>query len=168
MIAATNIRTAIDELLKGTIGKVRTVTPGTFTSGYQPWHGQILVEPRYDIKVGEMTQHAASPVSGLASFRIEKVTVEINFLHHLKSPVVETERDAVRETVALHADTAMQALHFAGNLRATAAGALTGIASGLLDDLSWSIITEDWDASPARVSSRIRGTAAVRISQAVT
>jgi len=115
-----------------------------------------------------MTQHQASPVSAIASFRLEKVAITVDIIHHLKSPVVETERDAVRELAALDADKCMQALHYPNNLRATSAGALTGIVSGMLDALERSGIREDWAALPARLESRISGTATVCISQAVT
>lgn len=167
-IASTNIRTAIEELLEGTIGKTRTVTANTVVSGHQPWHGQILVHPRIDIKVEEMRQHEASPVSALASYRLATVRVTIDMFHELKAPCVESQRNTVRENAMLHADTCLQALRYPNNLRATNAGALTTIVSGCFIEGSWTTIREDLDAAPPRIWSRITGTIICRVTQAVS
>jgi hypothetical protein len=167
-ISATNIATAIRELLDGTIGSVRKVTASTVMTGHTPWDAQILVLPRYDVTLGKLENHPATPVSALSSFRISNLDVSIELYHTLRSAVKIDVRNTVREAVTAFGDVAMQSLGYPGNLSRTSASLATGIVSGMLTSMNHDIISEDWDERPPRITSRITGIAIINISQSTS
>jgi|PlaIllAssembly_1097288.scaffolds.fasta_scaffold00011_32 hypothetical protein len=167
-ISTTNIATAIRELLDGTVGAVRKVTASTVMTGHTPWDAQILVLPRYDVTFGKLANHPSTPVSALSSFRIANLEVTIEVYHTLRSAVKIDVRNTIREAVTAFGDVAMQALGYPGNLNLTSTSQPTGIVSGMLTEMDHSIMSEDWDDRPPRITSRITGTAIVRISQSIS
>lgn len=165
-ISATYIRTAIDELLAGTIGSTRVITAGTVAKGHEgAFEGQTLSGVRYDLSIGSMTPSPATPLSAIASYRIDNLAVTVRLYFHQTSPITEADRDAVRATVLSTSDSIRQALGYRGNLSMTAAGYPTGIISGMLTNMAVSEPIEDWEKQIVTVE--ITGTAIVQITQAV-
>lgn len=179
-IAAAAIRTAITELLEGTIGTTRTVTANKFKSG--AFEGQPIAATqaktaittynhRFDVRILSLRgKHGASPMSIKASHRIERATIEIPLWSHLASTVQDSSRATQREEIENECDMAIQALCYPGNLTQTSAAVTTGIVSGLLvgPDGSgvptWTVIEENWQRHMLR--SVIRASASLIITQA--
>jgi len=161
---ATYIRTAIDELLAGTIGSVRTVTADTLLNGHDDaWEGLSISKARYDLTLGAIEQHPSSPISALTSYRIGRLPVTIALRFHLPTAATESERDDVRASAYELADTVIQALGYPGNLTQTDDENATGIISGMLTNLGTNIPVEDWEAQILTIE--VTGDAIVQIVQ---
>jgi hypothetical protein len=178
-IYAARIRTAVRELLEGTIGTTRAVTSGVFRYGVfdgQPLQAQqaktaiTTYTHRFDVLIKSLSRHAATPSSNNASHRIARCAVEIPIWSHLKSTAQESERAEQREKIENDCDLAMQALCYRNNLAATSAAAATGIISGMLLGAdgsgypTWTVVDENWQRHMLR--SVIRASAALVITQA--
>lgn len=171
-LAMTPIRTAIREVLEGTIGSVRTVPVGTFSRGAQDGRSvtsrqaQTLINPRYDVRLDRMTQHPATPVGAIGSYRLDELAVTVLIAWKLSSTILDDQRDAVRNDVMDALDTAWQALARPGNLDQTAGAVSTNIISGCLIGLeAMEIIEENWDEH--QLAAQISATCIVKVTQAV-
>ena len=167
-IASTAIITAIEELIEGSLGSIRTVAASSFGPGHTPWYGQVVSEPRYDIQIINTLPHPASPVSAISDRRIDTLVIQIDLRHQLKSRIQESERSATRATVLGAVDEVVQALHYPGNLTETSTGSPTYIISGMLMNLESTLVEERWDEPPQMIHTQITAEAWVRISQATS
>jgi hypothetical protein len=175
------IRSAIKSLLLGQIGAVRTVTANTFKYGTFEGQPEIatrarVVDPaykhRFDVKLGAMQSHGATPVGAISPTKTVTVPVTIDILTRLKSTTQEVERDEQRTLAETNTELALQALERPGNLLFDASANPTGIVSGLLmgeggqGHPRWSVVEEDWRRLNHR--SRISGSVVVIVDQPVT
>jgi len=166
MIEVARIRTAIDELLVGTIGTTRKVTAGTVSQGHErAWEGLSLIGPRYDLFFGALVNHPSTPLSALANYRVVNLPVTITLYFHFPSAATEDNRNTVRANIYSVCDMIIQALGMPNNLRQTSAALATGIVSGMLTNLQTTTPREDWDKQIAIVD--VTGTAIVYDSQLV-
>lgn len=182
-INAANIRLAIEELLEGTIGSVRTVTAGVMSGAV--FDGQpdaaskalsLSYRHRFDVELTGFSDNEASPIgSSLSNRRLINLEVSIPIVSRLQSSVQESLRSTVLANVVSDADTAIQALHYAigsGALATTNAGGATTIIGGMLagpngiGSPTWTLEAQDWDAQEVR--SRIDARAIVRVTQATS
>lgn len=177
---ASAIRTAITELLRGSIGTTRIVPQGMFEpgvhAGQKPSAQQAKAidrryEHRFDVVVSRQAKNAATPLSVTASYRIAQHSVVINIATKLKSVVRDDAREEQRAQIEGDCDVAIQALNYPNNLLATLGAQLTGIVSGMLqgpDGLAtptWELVEENWEQHLLR--SRIIAEAIVIQQQAV-
>jgi hypothetical protein len=183
---AAAIRLVITQVLQGTAGTLRVVAPGQFLAGVHGGQTDLAqrsranrhiageVVHRFDVKLGRLKDHVASPSGALGPYRLCVLPIEINVLTHTKSVVRDDARDALLAELNSDLDTALQALHCPGNLSFTAApaSAPTGIVSGMLLGAAGEgapdaeITEESWDKNLLR--SRISGGVLVEITQVTT
>lgn len=167
----TPIRTAVEELLEGTIGTTRTVTADKFRKGGHEGRSTLarqalaLVKPRYTTLFRRLEQHESTQLSAKGSSRLVDLSVLVRFQYKLGSEVREGARTTVLDTVMNDGDVAWQALAFPGNLTETNASVATAIVSGMLDVQSFEITEEDWDAQ--LVVAELTANAIVELTQAV-
>lgn len=168
----TPIRTAIEELLEGTIGTTRTITADKFRKGAHSGRdvgaqkALALVKPRYETSFKAFTAHDSTPISAKASLRLAELEVEIRFRYHFSSEVRENARTTLLDTVMNDGDVAWQALGYPENLADTNASVATNIVSGMLvDPHRFEITDEDWDNQ--LVVAELTAVAIVNVSQAV-
>ena len=174
------IRTAIVELVRGSIGTTRVVPAGMFGEGVHAGQKPSAQQAkalnrnythRFDVAVRVAGVHEASAVSVKTSSRISRFAVEIMFTTKLKSVVQDEARDDVLARVAGDGDVVIQALNYPNNLLTTNDGEATGIVSGMLlgpDNTStprWELVEENWEQQLLR--SRIVAEAIVIQVQAV-
>jgi len=174
------IRTAITELLRGSIGSVRIVPmnlfePGVFTGQPKVAQQSKAIDHRFvhrfDLVITGLGRNAATPQSVKSSYRIEQYSVIVNITTRLKAVTLDAEREEQRARVMGDSDVAVQALNYPNNLLATNGAQLTGIVSGMLKgagDLSspvWELVEENWEQHLLR--SRIVAEATVIQQQAV-
>ena len=159
------VRQALEQVLTGTIGSVRTMTATAIGMGHTPWHGQLVSQPRFDIRIARRQSHEATPVQYMGSHRLEQLDIEIDVFHSFASNIQEDKRGTVRDQVQWDVEAAKQALQWPGNLSVTSSSNATGIISGMLVGVASQVILEDWDQRPPRSQSRITGTAILRVVQ---
>lgn len=174
------IRTAVKELLHGSIGTTRVVPPGLFEYGV--FTGQAIgaqkaraldlrFRHRFDVTLRTVGSSVATPLSVKSSYRLSVMRIEILVTTKLPSQVVEAMRDDARSQVEGDCDVAIQALNYPHNLLTTHDAEETGIISGMFrgpDGLStptWELLEENWEQQLLR--SRIIGDADVMQTQAV-
>lgn len=186
-ILADRIRDAVRDVLHGDVGSVRTVAADTWLYGTFDGMGDMAERSqalsgdaganddpphRFNVTLGRLTAHEASPVAAIGSYRIGLVPVDIDIVTHTKSKAQQTERNSAIARVRNDGDTAVQALAFPGNLAVTAAAAATGVLSGMLvgpggeGTPEHEVVAEEWDRNIIR--SRIRGAALISITQATS
>lgn len=177
---AAAIRNAIAEVMEGKIGTTRTVDAEVFLRGVFDGQGDFAAKAkaqqksdarhRFDVQLGPMRPHGASPVSANASNRLVIVPIRIDITTATATKVQFTDRDTTLADIASDSDDAIQALHFRGNLLTDHAGTATNIASGMLlgdggdGSPQWEITQQDWQRNLVR--SRISGAVIVSITQA--
>jgi hypothetical protein len=174
------IRTAIIELIRGSIGVVRIVPAGLFEPGV--FEGQKTAAQqaktidhrfahRFDLKVDRQSKNAATPISSKASYRLSQYSVTINITTRLKAATRDDDREIQRAKAEGDTDLVIQALNYPGNLLATLGAQQTGIVSGLLQGPDgaatpiWELVEENWEQHLLR--SRIVAEATVIQQQAV-
>ena len=168
----TPIRTAIEELLEGTIGTTRTVSSGTFTKGAHSGRSDgaqralATVSTKYEVQFPAFRLHEATPISRNGSKRLEELDVAIMFRYDFSSEVLEGQRSTVIDSVLNDGDTAVQALFYAQNLLETNASVATNLVSGMLVGPHEFEVDEDWDRQMC--IGRLTGKAIVNVSQAVS
>lgn len=175
---AANVRTAISELLEGTIGNVRTVTAATFKRGV--FSGQpdqtaksLTLQTStsrhwFDVQFGALRNHASTPVASMGPRRIGELEITIRVTSNMATANQRTQRETDLGTVLQDCETAAWALAYPNNLLLTNAGASTGLIGGcLLGPGTTSVpevvvISEDWNRQV--VITEIRGRAFVQLS----
>lgn len=187
---AAAIRLVIAQVLEGTAGTLRTVTGGLFLRGVHEGQTDLaqraramrtteideapVAVNRFDVKLGKLKNHEASPSAALGSYRLCELPVTIEVVTHSKSVIRDSARDASLAELHSILDTALQALHCPGNLSFTAAPAFTptGVVSGMLLGAGGEgapeceVVSEDWTKNILR--SRISGGVLVEITQVTT
>lgn len=169
-LAMAPIRTAIREVLEGSLGSVRTVPAGTVARGAQQGRSvtsrqaQSLVTPRYDVRIESLSPHPSTPVGAIGSHRLDDATVTIEFAYKLSSTILDDQRDELRDQVMDDLDVCWQALARPGNLTQTSAAVATNIISGLLHSpSSIEVLDENWDEKI--LTAQIVATATLQVSQ---
>ena len=165
MIAGTTILEAVEQVIDGELGNIRTVPLTAISKGHFPITGQTIKKPRFDVQIVSNGANAATPLSNLAPSRLENVAIQVNLYHDLPAAIKKTKTREARGLVALNTDRCMQALSMPGNLTTTTAGSATDIVSGVLTQLTSNLISEDWTAKPQKIQTQITGIAIVKISQ---
>jgi hypothetical protein len=176
------IRTAITELLRGSIGDVRIVPaglfePGVFDGQKMPAQQSKAIDHRYvhrfDLKITRQVNNAATPLGvSNAPYRIADYSIAINITTRLKAVTRDDAREEQRAQIEGDCDVAIQALNYRSNLSTTLDAQPTGIVSGLLkgpDTAStpvWELVEENWEQQLLR--SRIVAEATVIQQQAVS
>lgn len=177
--SAAAIRSAISDVLEGAHGTVRTLTVGVFGSDvFDGQHGStqkaktLQVTHGFDVQIGRLTSHEASPVGAIGSYRIAQADIVVDVVTKLATVVELDRRDTALAAVLSDLEQGAQALGFPGNLTTNAAATATGIVSGMLlgpggegaptvDQLS-----EDW--AKQEIRCRISATALINITQSVS
>lgn len=181
MSQAALIRTALVQLMEGSLGSVRKLPMGLFGFGVfegQPSAAQqarasdVRYQHQFDVIIGQARPHKATPLSTKASYRIEARAVSIRIVTRLATSADEPSRLEQRERIEQAVSDATGALSYPGNLLTTVAGEATGITSGMLvgvdDGTGWpryEVISEDWKKQLH--TCRILGVAIVNVAQAV-
>lgn len=137
---AAHIRTAIIELLEGTIGSVRTVTAGQFTADVFEAQDDIAKQglsladrtQHFDVQIAPLRSNDATPIAANGSFRLSNLLVTIPVWRHANAENRRTQRFADLAEFENALDTAQQALAFTDNLATTSSAQSTGIVNGLL------------------------------------
>jgi len=178
----TNIRQMVEERLEGTsTAGNRAMSAGVFQnnvhSGKRLSAKQALAMNTgatysYDVKVGSLQNHEATPNSALANKRIAIAPVTITVWGKLATTVQDAQREADIEAMYAACEDAAQALAEPNTMTTTAGSAATGIITGRLGDASGAgtpvveELVEDWDAG--LMEQQITAGALLDITQAVT
>ena len=178
--SAANIRTAIKELAQGSIGTTRVMTSNVFK--YGAFDGQPVGATqaqaihtsthRFDVELGDLEDHEASPISAKAPTRYARLSISIPVWTHTPTTVDDAARRSMLAEIESDCDDLIQALHFRDNLGATAASGATNIISGQLlgpdgtGEPAWLLDFADWEQSLIR--SQITAQATVAITQATS
>lgn len=170
-VQMTRLLTAIEELLEGTIGSVRTVTSGDFMNTVYSGQDdeakavQALVKKSFDVAPLTLERSPAT-LTERSSLVLIEARLRVSVAYRLDSEVVKSRRKAVRAEAADDAETIRQALSYPGNLTQTNAGEDTNLVSGmLLEDGPYQVTREDWDANLMETQRDYRGW--LEVSQAV-
>ncbi len=176
-IAAAAIRTAISEVLEGSLG---TVTPdaGTFARGAFEGQPDVakLAKLRqasaarhwFDVRLSPARTHKASNVSTLTSRRIVAMDVAIEIWTGLRTEVQSAERDDVTADITSDCEDACQSLAYPNQLAATADAVTTDIVGGCMSSPdgtgtpNWSVVAEDW--SKRWIKSVIAGSIIISVA----
>lgn len=168
----TPIRTAIEEVLAGTIGSVRTVTANKFKKGAHSGRSSgaqralALVNTRFETNFVSFEPHEATPISAKSSLRLDRLSLVIRFRYSFDAPIREDARTTVLDSVLNDGDEARQALTYPDNLKETNASVATNIVSGMLVQPRFEVVEEDWDNK--LVVAELTAEAIANISQAVS
>jgi len=169
MINAANIRTAIDELLVGTIGTIRKVTANSVQKGHDDEDAMAAISltmATYEVIFGAIKNNSATPLSLKGSYRLVDLPITIEIKKHLPSNIEMTERDTARAAAVALADQIAQAIGYPDNLLQTNGALATGIIDGMFQDTRISELMEDWDKEVLTI--KVYGTAIVKVDQAVS
>ena len=183
-LASTPIRTAIAELLEGSLGSIRTVTATKFLRGVfdgQPEQATAALTAqtstarhRFDVELGAFRTHSASPVSALSNYRIAECDVTIRVKTKLATANQTTQRATDIAAILDDCDLAAQALGRPGNLTQTAGATATNLIGGCLVGPDGSgtprieRTDQEWSGPTGMATTLIVGRALVKISQAVS
>lgn len=175
------IRTAVAELLEGSIGTTRTVDSGTFLrgvfEGMPPAAAKALAlqtstaRHRFDVRLRLVRNDASTSVAKRGSRRIVDVGVEVLVTSNLSTSAQATQRAADLATILEDCETAAAALAYPANLALTSAGEHTRIIGGALRGEAGEATPrveqtqQNWDTQLARTV--IRGHALVNVSDLV-
>lgn len=138
-LAATEILTAVREVVEEAAGSVRIITADTYRPGAHEALNedaastQSLVKPRAEVRFASIGPHGARPPEQ-GSFTLYALELEVAVTRFLGTEhmILDDVRTALRAVAAQDASRLAQALGWPGNLAATAAGAPTGLVSGML------------------------------------
>lgn len=138
-LAATEILTAVREVVEEAAGSVRLITADTYRPGAHEALNedaastQSLVKPRAEARFTSVGPHGARPAEQ-GSFTLYALELEVTVTRFLGTEhmILDDVRTALRAVAAQDASRLAQALGWPGNLTATAAGAATGLVSGML------------------------------------
>ncbi len=139
---AAAIRTAVAELLEGTIGSVRTVPAGTFLRGVFP--GQPMQSQRakaiqtstarhyFDVRLGPLRNNPSTPVGRIGTYELNDLDITITVTSKIAPVNMLTQRDTDLALIASDCKLAVKTLSYPHNLTATDAGVATSIVGGCL------------------------------------
>jgi len=173
------IRTAIEELIEGTIGTTRTVNANVFKSGAmagksdganQALAADIAYEYRFDVETFGLSAHPATPLSNKGSRRIALLPVSILIKRRLPDRAQDAQRKSIRGDMESALEDVIQALALPHNLDENNAGTNTDIIGGCLHGPGgegwpqYEPIEEDWEQHLA--TATIEASAIVYVNQA--
>ena len=183
-LASTPIRTAIAELLEGSIGSIRTVTAAKFLRGTfegqpeQATSAYLLqvasARHRFDVELGAFSASPSSPLSSNANYRLVECPVTIRVKTKLATPNQGSVRATDIATILDDCDLAAQAMGRPNNLLQTAGAVATNLIGGCLVGPEGTgqpridASVQDWTAPHGMATTTIVGRAIVKISQAVS
>lgn len=163
-LATDNARTAIIELLEGTLPS-DFVSAGLFAYGVfdgQPLQAQQaaavqtgIATHRFDVRFTANTDHVSTP-SRRGSKRLLTLGVSVAMWTHVATTAQEADRSTVLADIGDDAAAAMRALGFPHAIEATDDDAATGIVGGLLHGPGgngfprWRVVDADWNAQLIR------------------
>lgn len=149
-LAASAILTAIEEVLDGELGTVRTFALTDLSSNTYPSlpaeekARRAMIKPRFDVNITDVRRHPASPPEkSNKAFYLFDVSIALEY--KLEHEAIEDDRRAIRAQALLDSEKARQALGWPGNLTLTDDGTATGIVSGLLTFKTSSPVSEDFE-----------------------
>lgn len=159
-IAVAAIRTAVAEVLEGSLGTVHPVA-GAFKRGAfegQPDDAKLAKLRQvstathwFDVVVGEHGTHEASPISSLATREIKALPITVRIYSGTAPEAQQAERTLLLANIASDCADAVVALGYPGALTATVAATATGIVGGLMRSAShdglaeFNVTAERWD-----------------------
>ena len=149
---AEAILTAAEEVLRGTLGGVRTVTAGALLR--DAYVGQtdeqlrmaVLVNARFEVEATSLQRtKAVGPVN--ASKAIHEIELRVRLAFSTESELGANDRRTVRADCLEMVETCRRALTWPGNLSATSASTATNLVGGALESKGPARVTrEDWAA----------------------
>lgn len=160
--------TALRECLLGTIGDVRTVTPGDVTERAYPATveheaARVLTGPRFEVSVERFAPSGDGPWEHSPS-RLHHLEIRVRTEWTTAHELLDDERARVRAEALDLLEACRAALMRGGNLLTTDAGDSTGIVSGCLHRcMGHQLEREDWQRR--RISYVSRYTTQIQISQ---
>lgn len=144
-LSAANIRQAIVDVLEGSSGTYTAVLVGKFVNDVvegmtdDALGAKVLqtstADHHFDVVLGPLTTHEASPQANRSSSRIAQMLVTLPVYSRLPTTTETATRDTALGAFASDLEDAAQALGTPGNLTATAAAGTTNIISGLMRGL---------------------------------
>lgn len=181
MSQAALIRTAIIELMQGSLGNARKLPLQLFGFGVfdgqpmtaqQARAGDSRYQHQFDVTISTARPHRSTPFSTKANYRMEARQVALRVVTNLSATSDELARLEARERVEQACSDAIGALSYPGNLTFTVSGQETRITSGMLCGTEdgagvprYELVNEDWKRQ--LLISRILGVAIVNVPQAV-
>lgn len=141
-ILSENIRTAITELLEGTIGTTRLMDSGVLSEGV--WDGQLDSQKqaeildtatatyKFDVELGPLSPHPATPLSVLGNKRLNILEVTITVWGKLATEPERAQRKKDLAAFESVLDDAVMVLSYPDNLDLTNSSLPTNIISGCL------------------------------------
>lgn len=169
------IVTRVREVVDDGAGTLRTISSSRFGEKLfreMPDANQSRLAvsgPKFDVRLTRIERHPNTPPVG-GSLALYNVEVEVTVARHLNvtHAIIDANRDTILAAAIEDGDHIAQALMYPGNLTQTAAGAATGLASGLLvfDSSDSEVVLSDAAATPSLVRSthRFRGVAVVTLA----
>ena len=160
----TAILTAVEELLTGQIGTVRTFSETELATGTYPSLNpgekarRAMVRPRFDVNITSYRKNAAT-ASENSSQAIYDISVRVVCEYKLEHPIIEADRLAIRAQALTDGEQMRQAMGKPGNLTQTLAEVATGLASGLLRFDGFQLIEENFDQRLLRTQVDFTGVA---------
>lgn len=161
-IAAKNILTRAREVIDTAAGTLRTISASRFSgsldeSSVDDEHANASVEdPRFDVSISGISRHPSSPpmISNTVLYNVDVTVTIVRYLGGMES-IDDDTRDTAKANAIVDGDMLCQALMFPGNMTQTAAGAATGLASGLLShvDTTAEVVTAT-ESVPTHVKSK--------------
>jgi hypothetical protein len=183
-----NVRQAGRDVVEGAMGPYASRLAGLFLYNavdgtYQPNAHVPLGEPTsYDIELGELGPHEASPMAARGTYRLASLLVTFRFVTkippnqlHSKPPQTDHDiRDIIAAGITERLDLIAQSLATPECVTYTAAAEPTGIISGLMRSPDGNGFPEvsagvwEWGTppEPRRVTHEIRARAIVQIDRA--
>lgn len=168
-IASAAIVTAVEEVLEGALGTVRTLATTELASGTYPSLNdgerarRAMVRPRFDVQLTRVTRHPSSP-SEKSSYGLYQIEVVVSCDYKLSHEISEADRKSIRAQAITDAEQARQALGWPGNLTQTAAAVATGIVSGLLTFEGFEVENEDFETRLLKTRLTFAGVANVTMA----
>lgn len=138
-LAAAAILTAVREVVEDAAGSIRIITADTYRPGAHEAQNdaaastEALVRPRAEARFTSIAPHSARPPEQ-GSFTLYALELEVTITRYLGTQHVinDAVRTMLRAVAAEDASRLAQALGWPGNVATTAAGAATGLVSGML------------------------------------
>lgn len=149
---ANAILTATEEVLRGVLGSVRTVAPGSIErDAYagisdEQLRMAVLVRARFELETVSIARSkAVGPVT--ASVAIHDLILRVRLAFSTETELNADERRETRADCIDKIEECRRALTWPGNLATTLLGAPTNLVGHALQERGDSrIIREDWDA----------------------
>ena len=142
-VKAQEITTAIRDVIESGHGATRAIPSGTFGGGIFETLGtdaesqKAMVLPAAEAKIIKQSVNKASPPQP-GSVRLYDLEIQVRLIRHinLEHTTIDAVRDDTKALAARDGDVLSQALGYPDNINTDAAGATTGLVSGMLNYIS--------------------------------